>query len=136
MDPNTPPLLMVNVPPSISSMANAPARACTQQDDSEEDYPVCTFIYMHWWLWDVNPLSTQSKAHLKCKLKNRQYSDCLHPPPLTQPLQISTHLLLFFQTQFYFYLQYRPLITKSDIRKSGYKKGSGRVPADLLFVIT
>jgi hypothetical protein len=33
-------------------------------------------------------------------------------------------------------LQYRPVIIKPDIRKSGYKKGSGRVPADLLFVIT
>jgi hypothetical protein len=25
---------------------------------------------------------------------------------------------------------------KPDIRKSGYKKGAGRVPAELLFVIT
>jgi hypothetical protein len=31
--------------------------------------------------------------------------------------------------------QYRPVIRKPDIRKSGYKKGTGRVPANLLFVI-
>jgi hypothetical protein len=33
-------------------------------------------------------------------------------------------------------IQYRPVIRKPDIRKSGYKKGTGRVLADLLFVIT
>jgi hypothetical protein len=33
-------------------------------------------------------------------------------------------------------VQYRPVIRKPDIIKSGYKKGLGRVPADLLFVIT
>jgi hypothetical protein len=33
-------------------------------------------------------------------------------------------------------IQYRPVIRKLDIRKSGYKKGTGRVPAELLFVIT
>jgi hypothetical protein len=33
-------------------------------------------------------------------------------------------------------LQYRPVIRKPDIRKSGYKKGASRVPAELLFVIT
>jgi hypothetical protein len=33
-------------------------------------------------------------------------------------------------------IQGRSLIRKSDIRKSGYKKGAGRVPAELLFVIT
>jgi hypothetical protein len=30
--------------------------------------------------------------------------------------------------------QYRPVIRKPDIRKSGYKKGAGRVPAELLFI--
>jgi hypothetical protein len=34
------------------------------------------------------------------------------------------------------FIQYRPVIRKPDIRKSGYKKGAGRVPAELLFVIT
>jgi hypothetical protein len=29
-------------------------------------------------------------------------------------------------------LQCRPVIRKPDIRKSGYKKGTGRVPAELL----
>jgi hypothetical protein len=33
-------------------------------------------------------------------------------------------------------IQYRPVIRKPDIRKSGYKKWAGRVPAELLFVIT
>jgi hypothetical protein len=33
-------------------------------------------------------------------------------------------------------IQYRPVIRKPDIRKSGYKKGTGRVPANLLCVIT
>jgi hypothetical protein len=32
-------------------------------------------------------------------------------------------------------IQCRPVIRKPDIRKSGYKKGAGRVPAELLFVI-
>jgi hypothetical protein len=36
----------------------------------------------------------------------------------------------------YSVLQYRPVIRKPDIGKSGYKKGAGRVPAELLFVIT
>jgi hypothetical protein len=31
-------------------------------------------------------------------------------------------------------VQYRPVIRKPDIRKSGYKKGTGRVPANLLFI--
>jgi hypothetical protein len=34
------------------------------------------------------------------------------------------------------YIQYRPVIRKPDIRKSGYKRGAGRVPTELLFVIT
>jgi hypothetical protein len=34
------------------------------------------------------------------------------------------------------HVQYRPVIRKPDIRKSGYKKGTGMVPAELLFVIT
>jgi hypothetical protein len=33
-------------------------------------------------------------------------------------------------------VQYRPVIIKPDIRKSGYKKGTGRVLAELLFIIT
>jgi hypothetical protein len=32
-------------------------------------------------------------------------------------------------------LQYRPVIRKLDIRKSGYKKGAGRVPAELLLLL-
>jgi hypothetical protein len=35
-----------------------------------------------------------------------------------------------------FVIQCRPVIRKPDIRKSGYKKEAGRVPAELLFVIT
>jgi hypothetical protein len=34
------------------------------------------------------------------------------------------------------HVQCRPVIRKPHIRKSGYKKGAGRVPAELLFVIT
>jgi hypothetical protein len=36
----------------------------------------------------------------------------------------------------FFLIQCRPVIRKPDIRKSGYKKGAGRVLAELLFVIT
>jgi hypothetical protein len=51
-------------------------------------------------------------------------------------LHLSFHYTFF---SFYFLwstLQCRSLIRKSDIRKSGYKKGTGRVPAEVLFVIT
>jgi hypothetical protein len=43
---------------------------------------------------------------------------------------------VFYPLLYEILLQYRPVIRKPDIRKSGYKKGSGRVPAELLFVIT
>jgi hypothetical protein len=57
---------------------------------------------------------------------------------------ILTNLVAFPISYVYFVLkffkiiiiQYRPVIRRPDIRKSGYKKGSGRVLADLLFVIT
>jgi hypothetical protein len=42
----------------------------------------------------------------------------------------------FLHGQCVIIVQCRPVIRKPDIRKSGYKKGAGRVPAELLFVIT
>jgi hypothetical protein len=33
-------------------------------------------------------------------------------------------------------IQCRSVIRKPDIRKSVYKKGKGRVPAEMLFIIT
>jgi hypothetical protein len=75
----------------------------------------------------TRPESAKATDHATCRLFTANNTIMSADSKLTGACRLD-----YFQ----FHIQYGPVIRKPDIRKSGYKKGAGRVPAELLFVIT